>query len=480
MVETPSDDPSLRYGILGPLRAWQGERELDLGAAKQRALLAVLLLNANKPVPTAHLIDAVWRDDPPRNGPNVVQKYVAGLRRVLEPNRSVRAPGQLLTLTDAGYLLRVGPDCLDADLFRRRLALGRAMRAENRLAEAAEELRAAVEMWRATALAGLSGPLFEAARDRLAEDRATALESWAEVELERGHHAEIVGELVRLVAEFPLREQPRYLLILALYRCGRQAESLAAFRDTRSFLADEFGVEPGQRLQHLHMGVLRGDPALAAPGGPAPGGGPRRTPADLRSGAPAAFWAAGPAEAAVSRTRQPVTAATPAVPAHEAGIAAVTDPYRTPDSGARRRRVLARFLGVSIALVSFGMASWAVVAFFAARRRSGALAVAAVGYFALIAVFLLSVSYNPNLDGPLLVTDVIGLLALTLAWFGGAVHAALLDADPPRQRPDRTTPRSPAADLNAQDGRHPGPPPRHEPRHESPSARVRTADTDVA
>jgi DNA-binding winged helix-turn-helix (wHTH) protein len=114
---------ALRFEILGPLRAWREDTELDLGPGKQRAVLAVLLLNANRPTPTSRIIDAVWGDLPPENGVNVVQKYVAGLRRILEPGRSPRTPGQLLTWTEAGYTLHVPPGGLDTDVFREHVAL---------------------------------------------------------------------------------------------------------------------------------------------------------------------------------------------------------------------------------------------------------------------------------------------------------------------------------------------------------------------
>ena len=133
-------DNSVRFDLLGPLRALHGQRELDLGPAKQRAVLAVLLLAANRPVPTSRIIDAVWGDEPPENGTNVVQKYVAGVRRVLEPERAPRAAGLLLTLTEAGYRLSVAPGNSDLDLFTSHVREARQLRGAGRLAEAAAEL----------------------------------------------------------------------------------------------------------------------------------------------------------------------------------------------------------------------------------------------------------------------------------------------------------------------------------------------------
>ncbi|WP_442933386.1 BTAD domain-containing putative transcriptional regulator [Micromonospora psammae] len=239
-------------------------------------MLAVLLLSAGRPVPTAQIVDAVWPDDPPANGPNVVQKHVAGLRRVLEPDRSPRTPAQVLTLTDAGYLLRIDPETVDAVRFERAVRRAERHRGEGRPAEALAELAAALELWHGEPFGGFTGPVLEAARHRLVETRATALETRAELELERGRHRELVGELVRLVAEFPLRERLRQQLMLALHRSGRQAEALAAYREFAGLLRDEFGIEPGEVLQELNRRILRADPTLtpAAPALPGPAASP--------------------------------------------------------------------------------------------------------------------------------------------------------------------------------------------------------------
>ncbi|MFC7480385.1 BTAD domain-containing putative transcriptional regulator [Luedemannella flava] len=252
---------SLRFQILGPVRAWLGDDELDLGAVKQRAVLATLLVNLNRPVPVAQIVDAVWGDRPPENGPNVVQKYVAGLRRTLEPGRSARAPGQLIALTDGGYVLTAPADAVDAEVFERLVRDAEAAHAVGGAAAAGDLLSRALGRWQPP-LAGLTGTYFDATRDRLAERRAAALELSADLALDEGRAAAIVGDLTTHVAEYPLRERLRYQLILALYRSGRQPEALAAFRDARQFLIDEFGVEPGAALQELHQRILRGDPDL--------------------------------------------------------------------------------------------------------------------------------------------------------------------------------------------------------------------------
>ncbi|WP_346041625.1 BTAD domain-containing putative transcriptional regulator [Actinomadura chokoriensis] len=271
----PREGSSPRFEILGRPTAWRDGRELDLGPGKQRAVLAVLLLTPRRPVPTASIVTAVWGDDPPDNGANVVQKYVAGLRRVLEPDRSPRTPGRLLTLTAGGYALHVPPEGLDTEVFQERV---KAAQAAEDAAQTEEMLREALAMWRGPALAGLTGAFFDAARNRLEEMRAAALEACAEAGLDAGEHTRLVPELLRLVAEFPLREGFRSLLMLALYRSGRQAEALAAYRDARDFLADEFGVDPGERLRALHQAILRSDPTLTPPKRNTPTPPPQTTP----------------------------------------------------------------------------------------------------------------------------------------------------------------------------------------------------------
>lgn len=411
MAEALAGGGTLRFEILGPLRAWRGDRELDLGPGKRRALLAVLLVNANKPMGTARLVDAVWGDDPPANGANVVQKHVGGLRRVLEPGRPARAPGQVLVGTDAGYLLRVEPDCLDADRFAGRVRRARMAMAEGGLAAAGEELRAADALWRGEALAGLSGPWFDTVRGRLAEDRAAALETRSLIELELGHHDQAVPELFRLVAEYPLRERLRYLLMLALYRSGRQAEALAAFQDTRRFLAEELGAEPGDQLNQLHLRILRSDPTLLAPGAPAPPTAATAPPPAVNGHA---AGEAGAARAAIvtlltlgpARSRPPAAGRTPAPP--------------TPDGG-RRRRWLGGLVAIAIPVASLGLLGWAVITYYAVMRRSWTIGLAAAGYFALTAVFMLGAADA----GPAGATPAEMVLLLLLMG-GCAAHAAVL------------------------------------------------------
>jgi DNA-binding SARP family transcriptional activator len=258
-------ESAVRFEILGEVRALRAAEVVDLGPAKQRAVLAVLLLQPGRPVPTHQIVDAVWGDDPPENGANVVQKYVAGLRRVLDPDRAPRTPGELLALTGGGYVLRTDDASVDAAEFRTALALADTHRRAGRAAEASRALRAALTLWRGDALAGLTGPVFEAARTRLAEARATAWEKWSEIEVSLGHHTAVIPDLARLVEEFPLREGLRAQFMIALHQAGRQAEALAAFRDARAYFLEEFGAEPGERMQEAHRKILRGEPFYTEP-----------------------------------------------------------------------------------------------------------------------------------------------------------------------------------------------------------------------
>lgn len=262
----PDAGEPARFEVLGVVRAFRAGDELELGPAKQRAVLAVLLLSPGQAVAPHRIVDAVWGDEPPENGANVVQKYVAGLRRVLEPHRSPRTPGELLTLTDGGYRLNVRPEALDVERFRSGVARSGTVRAAGQRAAAAAALREALGWWRGPAFTGQTGAVFESARLRLADEQATAWESWSELELELGRHAALVPHLVRLVAEFPLREGLRALQMTALYQGGRQAEALAVYREAREFLQTEFGIEPGDQLQGVHRAILRGDVAVGAGG----------------------------------------------------------------------------------------------------------------------------------------------------------------------------------------------------------------------
>ncbi len=282
---THGEEP-LRYEVLGLLRVVRAGQEVDLGAAKQRAVLAVLLLARGTPVSRGQIIEAVWGDNVPSSAVNLVQTYVAGLRRALEPSRARRAPAELLTSVGDGYLMRVEPGALDLDVFERQVLLANRMRAAGDLAGAAVELDDALALFRAEPLGGVSGLFADVERGRLVERRLAVLEERAELGLAIGRGPELVSQLSTMVVEHPLRERGHGLLMRALVQAGRQAEALAAYREARRVLIDELGVEPGPELRRVHQAVLAGDspeperaPVRVAPQAPEPA--PRTVPAQL-------------------------------------------------------------------------------------------------------------------------------------------------------------------------------------------------------
>ncbi|GAA0628192.1 hypothetical protein HPO96_36340 [Kribbella sandramycini] len=321
-------DDAVRFELLGPLRARRGSAEIDLGPARQQAVLAALLLAANDPLPATEIVDQVWGSDPPENGANVVQKYVAGLRRVLEPERTPRAAAQTLTLTPTGYRLTVSPGGSDLGEFTSRVQQVQALRALGRCVEAAAEVRSALALWRAEPLAGLPGGYFDAVRAQLAESRADALQEWAELELEQGHEATLLPELTRLIAEYPDRQRLRAAQVVALYRTGRQAEAHMSYQEALQLS----GGRPGPELQGAYAQLLH----KAQP----------------------------PAERVVDEVR----------------------PFGQPPPVWQPLRLQDRLLKVAAVLVppvTGGLGCGPMMAVLAVRRRSWRLALAAVGYLVL-------------------------------------------------------------------------------------------------
>ena len=226
-------------------------------------MLALLVLEANRVVSMDRLAEDVWGGDPPEGWVTTLQTYVFHLRRALEPGRARGAPGGVLVTRNHGYLLFVNREHLDAALFQDGFTAGRAALEAGRYTEAAETLREALALWRSPVLADLADYAFirpEAAR--LEELRLAALEARIDADLALGRHDALTAELEHLAGEHPLREQLHGQLMLALYRCGRQAEALAAYRRARDLLADQLGIDPGEPLQHLHGSILAHDPAL--------------------------------------------------------------------------------------------------------------------------------------------------------------------------------------------------------------------------
>jgi DNA-binding SARP family transcriptional activator len=223
----------------------------------------LLLLEANRVVSMDRLAEDLWDGQPPEGWVTTLQTYVFHLRRVLDPDRARRVAGDVLLTRGRGYLLRVNREHLDAALFEDGFTAGRAALDTGQYAEAAGTLREALDLWRGQVLADLADYAFtrpEAAR--LGELRLAALEARIDADLALGRHDTLTAELEHLVAEHPLRERLHGQLMLALYRCGRQAEALAAYQRARDLLADQLGIDPGEPLQRLHLSVLAHDPAL--------------------------------------------------------------------------------------------------------------------------------------------------------------------------------------------------------------------------
>jgi DNA-binding SARP family transcriptional activator len=249
--------------LLGPLEARQAGRPLRLGSIKHRVLLAKLLLHANQVVSTDELIDTVWGEQPPPTVRQSLQNHVASLRRAIEGAGAPANPPRTLRTRDPGYLLEIDTDQLDLQRFRRLVDEGRGALAGGEATTAVRLLHEALSLWRGPVLADVVAA--GAAWPELVgidEERVAAMEARLEADLARGRHLEMIGELEGLVRHHPLREHLHGQLMLALYRCGRQADALGAYRAARRILVDELGIEPSLRLQRLEQAILAQDPAL--------------------------------------------------------------------------------------------------------------------------------------------------------------------------------------------------------------------------
>jgi predicted ATPase/DNA-binding SARP family transcriptional activator len=246
---------------MGPVQAVGDDGPLALGAPKQRALLALLLLHANEVVTRDRLVDELWGEAPPRSAVASLQVYVHGLRQALGAERIERH--------GTGYRLELDPAELDLSRFERLVEAGAADLAAGRAAEAAEELRRGLALWTGAPLADLAGePVHDAEASQLEERRLRAIEIVHDAELALGRHDELVPELERLIAAEPYRERFRIQHALALYRAGRQADALAACRAARELLVEELGIDPSPELRELEGQILRHDPSLAPPEAP--------------------------------------------------------------------------------------------------------------------------------------------------------------------------------------------------------------------
>jgi predicted ATPase/DNA-binding SARP family transcriptional activator len=244
------------FRVLGPLAVEHEDRSLPLGGHKQRALLALLLLHANRVVSRDMLVDGLWGGEPPRSALHSLEVYVSRLRRVV---------GKRLRTRPAGYALELEPSELDVQRFEDSLAKGRAALRAGEATTAAELLREALALWQGRPFEDVAyEPFVQVEAARLEELQLACLEERIEADLARGEHAGLVAELETLVSRHPLRERVCEQLMLALYRSGRQVEALQVYRDARRRLV-EVGVEPSQALRRLEQAILQQDTLVEAP-----------------------------------------------------------------------------------------------------------------------------------------------------------------------------------------------------------------------
>jgi DNA-binding SARP family transcriptional activator len=280
----------LRYAILGPIELRAGERGSSLAGPREVALLAALLVNADSALSSDQLIDAVWGGMAPQGALKRLQVAIARLRRKLDGDGDGTRDGSVLRTVPGGYLLAVAPGELDADVFESLVEEGRHAMHRGATRHARDLLAEALALWRGPALANVAYKDFaQLAIRRLTELRLAALETRIDVDLELGNHGALIAELEEVCAEHPQRERLAGQLMVALYRCGRQADALDVFSRARAYLTGELGLEPGPGLQALQRQILEHAPALAVP---ADGG--RREPETTSSPLPRPLRPAAP------------------------------------------------------------------------------------------------------------------------------------------------------------------------------------------
>ncbi|MGH2754648.1 MAG: CocE/NonD family hydrolase [Actinomycetota bacterium] len=261
----------MRYRVLGPLEVRDDERPLDLGSRKQRAVLALLLIEAGRVVSVDALIDGLWGESAPATAQGTLQAYISNLRKVLEPSRGRGEAPAVIVSRPPGYVLDVDPDAVDAGRFESLAIHGSELVDQGSPEGALTVLDEALSLWRGPAYADFAfEPFAQQEVGRLEELHLTVVEAKTESELALGRHRMLIGELRRWVEKEPLRERLRANLALALYRDARQAEALATLREGREYLADELGIDPGPELRDLEERMLRQDPALEWTSPPTP------------------------------------------------------------------------------------------------------------------------------------------------------------------------------------------------------------------
>ncbi|MEU6740140.1 AfsR/SARP family transcriptional regulator [Streptosporangium sandarakinum] len=258
----------MEFRVLGALEVTADGQRVDLGGIRQQTVLAVLLLDANRTVATGRLMEAIYGDDPPATSRAQVQICISALRRLF----AAHGGEEVIVTRSQGYALRADDEQIDARRFENLVLRARRARDGGDPEEAVRHYREALALWRGPALEGIDSRLVQSVATRLAEQRITSNEDCLQLELDLGRHHELVGELTRLVEEYPLRERLLGQLMTALYRSGRQAEALQVYRDARRTMIDELGIEPNERLQQLEHAILTSDESLDAPQAPAPAG----------------------------------------------------------------------------------------------------------------------------------------------------------------------------------------------------------------
>jgi DNA-binding SARP family transcriptional activator len=251
----------VRYEILGPLRVIDGSSHSFISARKIETVLSLLLIRADAVVLPSQIIAAIWGEEPPRRASAGVHVYISQLRKFLHRDGQGVAGSRILTRTP-GYVLCQRDDEIDFQLFLQEVGLGRTFVREERLEEAAGCFERALAMWRGPVLGDIRGGAIDGFAAWLEEVRMECFELLAEVQLKLGRHRELVGQLYSLTAEHPLRETFYRHLMLALYRCERQADALRVYQNARALLATELGLEPCRSLRELHQAILMNDVRL--------------------------------------------------------------------------------------------------------------------------------------------------------------------------------------------------------------------------
>ncbi|EWM18559.1 BTAD domain-containing putative transcriptional regulator [Kutzneria sp. 744] len=254
---TSTESSRLRIQLLGPVRAWRGEAEIDLGRGRRRAVFAILAANANKAVSRTEFVDGIWGDAPPAKAVGILHTYISALRKALAGD------GSILTTIESSYSLALEPDQLDEQQFEQHQRDAQWSWENGDLQAAVDALDAAVGRWHGDGLDGLKVPFAELYRARLAELKATALERRAALALILGHHVDATDGLAATVARFPQREGARGLLMAALYKAGRRDDALRLYDETSEILSAELGIDPGAALRHIRGRILDGEPLTA-------------------------------------------------------------------------------------------------------------------------------------------------------------------------------------------------------------------------